>query len=112
MKLAIKIADVCDDDDMHQTIYNLTHPLKGYHFVVVSAINRPKLRQKETLIFGLHRPSERFCEISFDDDEKALNAWRTLVDWTALNGSIRGVFDHKRALKLAGYEMISEMDIN
>jgi hypothetical protein len=101
MKIAKLIKKVGHrDNEIWQGIYQLSEPLSDYNYVLVSAVNRPKTNLKETFIFGVGAVEMR--------DDGCLYS----VDWTAMAGSIDGVFDHAMALKSAGYEMLTDEMIN
>lgn len=66
-------------------LYQLSEPLEGHYYVVVSANNVP-YSGPETYIFGADSSGD-------------------ISDWGELHGSFRGDMDHDAALKKAGYEV-------
>lgn len=73
-------------------LYRLSEPLKGYEsdsyeFVVVSAIVCA-YGGPETFVFGASESGN-------------------VLNWCELDGSQRGVLDHRKALEDAGYEVVS-----
>lgn len=72
-------------------LFQLSKPLEGFSFVIVSAaITRDQ--GPETFIFGCNKEDPG----KHDED----------VDWGELTGSFRGGLNISEALKSAGYEMI------
>jgi len=84
MKTAKKVRDL-EYHNGPKALYKLSDTLKGFDYVVVSAVLAPYAQ--ETYIFG--------C----DENGKVLK-------WEELPGSTRDVFDHKTVLNKAGYEML------
>lgn len=65
-------------------LYELSPPLEGHTFVVVSAVR--VLGEPETYIFQA-------------------NEYGEVTSWGELNGSMRGTLDHETALLNAGYRV-------
>lgn len=59
-------------------------------YVIVSAVYVP-MSGPETYIFAANEEGE-------------------VIDWIELSGSFRGDYDHERALKQAGYEVVSGVE--
>lgn len=72
-----------DSSPHHQCLYQLSPPLEGHKFVVVSAASVP-FSGPETYIF----PSD---------------ANGVITSWGELRGSYRGSLSHVKALRMAGY---------
>lgn len=75
-----------------QNLYQLSEPLEGYGFVVVSTIVRTPdgIEAPETAIFGA-------------------NSEGKVSNWTQLRGSFAGKADHVKALENAGYAVVPQM---
>jgi hypothetical protein len=71
-------------------LFQLSHPLEGHDYVVVSAIS--VFGMPETYIFGA-------------------NSRGTVDDWTELDGSMKGELSHSKALGQAGYRMLGTKGI-
>ena len=71
-------------------LYRLSEPLEGHEFVLVSAIHT---------MFDAGHPGTYIIPS---------NEAGTITDWSALPGSIQGVYDHAQALAGAGYELARE----
>ena len=84
MKTATKVKDLENSKAM-QALYKLSDRLKGFDYVVVSAVLAPYVH--ETYIFGADENGD-------------------VLDWGELPGSIRDVYSHEKALNNAGYEML------
>ena len=84
MKTATKVKDLENPKAM-QALYRLSDRLKGFDYVVVSAIANNVCY--ETYIFGSDENGE-------------------VLDMIELPGSQRGVYSHEKALNDAGYEML------
>ena len=84
MKTATKVKDLENPKAM-QALYRLSDRLKGFDYVVVSAVVDHFCY--ETYIFGSDENGE-------------------VLDMIELPGSQRGVYSHEKALNDAGYEML------
>jgi hypothetical protein len=83
MKTATKVRDL--DSRKHMAaLYKLSDRLKGFDYVIVSAVLNPYVH--ETYIFGCNEHGE-------------------VIDWNELTGSTRDIYSHEKALNNAGYEM-------
>ena len=86
MKTATKVKDLETHRLMHSSaLYRLSDRLKGFDYVVVSAVLAPYVH--ETYIFGSDRHGK-------------------IIDWEQLPGSIPDCYSHEKALNNAGYEML------
>ena len=83
MKTATKVKDLENPKAM-QSLYRLSDRLRGFDYVVVSAVLAPYVH--ETYIFGSDKNGE-------------------VLDWGELPGSERDVYSHEKALNNAGYEV-------
>lgn len=85
MKTATKVRDLDTIQPHHMmALYKLSDRLKGFDYVVVSAVLAPYVH--ETYIFGSDKNGE-------------------VLEWGELPGSERDVYSHKKALNNAGYEV-------
>ena len=84
MKTASKVKDL-EHPKAKQALYKLSDRLKGFDYVVVSAVLAPYVH--ETYIFGSDRHGK-------------------IIDWEQLPGSIPECYSHEKALNYAGYEML------
>ena len=84
MKTATKVKDLENPKAM-QALYKLSDRLKGFDYVVVSAVVDHFCY--ETYIFGCNKHGE-------------------IIDWEQLPGSIPDCYSHEKALNYAGYEML------
>ena len=86
MKTATKVKDLQTHRLMQSSaLYRLSDRLKGFDYVVVSAVLAPYVH--ETYIFGSDRHGK-------------------IIDWEQLPGSIPDCYSHEKALNYAGYEML------
>ena len=85
MKTATKVKDLENPKAM-QALYRLSDRLKGFDYVVVSAVVNPLCH--ETYIFGSDKHGE-------------------VLEWGELPGSERDVYNHETVLNNAGYEVKS-----
>jgi hypothetical protein len=83
MKTATKVKDLENPKAM-QSLYRLSDRLRGFDYVVVSAVLAPYVH--ETYIFGSDKNGE-------------------VLDWGELPGSERDVYSHEKALNNVGYEV-------
>jgi hypothetical protein len=85
MKTATKVKDLQTHRLMHSSaLYRLSDRLKGFDYVVVSAVVNPLCY--ETYIFGSDKNGE-------------------VLEWGELPGSECYVYSHEKALNNAGYEV-------
>ena len=84
MKTATRVKDLENSKAM-QSLYKLSSSLRGFNYVVVSAVLDSYTH--ETYIFGSNEHGE-------------------IVEWCELPGSIPDVYSHEKALNNAGYEML------
>lgn len=83
MKTATKVRDL-ENFTGKAALYKLSDRLKGFDYVVVSAVLAPYVH--ETYIFGADENGD-------------------VLDWGELPGSERDVYGHETALNNAGYEL-------
>ena len=83
MKTATKVKDLENPKAM-QSLYRLSDRLRGFDYVVVSAVLAPYVH--ETYIFGSDKNGE-------------------VLEWGELPGSECYVYSHEKALNNAGYEV-------
>ena len=98
MAKAKLVKELRRDERGHAAVYELSEPLDGNKFVVVSAVDLGAEAHILDSVFGNPRAS---CETYiFAADENG-----NVSEWGELDGSFKGGKDHARALRGAGYEI-------